>query len=85
MTLQSKTRTHAAGAPQGATTLGETEIKDDIPRSIVAKASKVLCTVAFFSFSNIFFAKVGPQVGELVRDVRKLMGPYTANNLREKR
>lgn len=24
-------------------------------------------------------------VGELVRDIRKLMGPYTATNLREKR
>jgi ribosome biogenesis protein SSF1/2 len=29
--------------------------------------------------------QVSPIVGELVRDIRKLMGPYTANNLREKR
>lgn len=29
--------------------------------------------------------QVSPVVGELVRDIRKLMGPYTANNLREKR
>ena len=29
--------------------------------------------------------KVSPVVGELVRDIRKLMSPYTANNLREKR
>eukprot|EP00598_Pedospumella_elongata_P005268 CAMPEP_0184980784 /NCGR_PEP_ID=MMETSP1098-20130426/10674_1 /TAXON_ID=89044 /ORGANISM="Spumella elongata, Strain CCAP 955/1" /LENGTH=419 /DNA_ID=CAMNT_0027504265 /DNA_START=86 /DNA_END=1345 /DNA_ORIENTATION=+ len=28
--------------------------------------------------------KVSPIVGELVRDIRKLMGPYTATNLREK-
>ena len=39
----------------------------DVPRSIVAKGSKVI-----------------PQVGELVHDLRKLMGPYTASNLREK-
>lgn len=32
----------------------------------------------------MIFVQVGPQVGELVRDVRKLMGPYTASNLREK-
>ena len=39
----------------------------EVPRSIVAKGSKVI-----------------PQVGELVRDLRKLMGPHTASNLREK-
>ena len=39
-----------------------------VPKSIVAKASKV-----------------APQVSELVRDLRKIMNPYTASNLREKR
>ena len=54
--------------PEGATVLGGDGVaaplkKDEaaIPRSIVAKASKV-----------------APQVSELVRDVRKLMSPYTA-------
>jgi ribosome biogenesis protein SSF1/2 len=28
--------------------------------------------------------RVSPVVGELVRDLRKLMGPYTADKLREK-
>ena len=61
--------------PEGATVLGDGGVaaplkKDEaaIPRSIVAKASKV-----------------APQVSELVRDVRKLMSPYTATKLREKR
>ena len=38
-----------------------------IPRSIVAKGTKVI-----------------PLVGELVQDLRKLMSPYTASNLRER-
>lgn len=67
-----KTRTHVKDAPKGATVItaqgsSETLQKEEVPRSIVAKGSKVI-----------------PQVGELVRDIRKLMGPYTATNLREK-
>jgi len=69
-----KTRTHGKDAPKGATVItaqGATAALDkeesEVPRSIVAKGSKVI-----------------PQVGELVRDLRKLMGPYTASNLREK-
>ena len=69
-----KTRTHQGDAPVGATVLtaqGSQEAlnkeQSDIPRSIVAKGSKVI-----------------PQVGELVRDLRKLMDPHTAKNLREK-
>jgi len=72
-----KRRTHGSGAPEGATVLGDggasapLSSKADaaaVPRSIVAKASKV-----------------APQVGELVRDLRKLMSPYTATKLREKK
>jgi len=68
-----KTRTHAKEVVNGATVISEdgrqeSLEKDSIPRSIVAKASKVIV-----------------EVGELVRDLRKLMGPYTANNLREKK
>ncbi len=48
-----------------------------------ARYCALFCISLFFQI--ISCAKVGPQVGELVRDVRKLMGPYTANNLREKR
>ena len=33
----------------------------------------------------LYLFQVSPVVGELVRDIRKLMSPYTANNLREKR
>jgi hypothetical protein len=29
--------------------------------------------------------KVAPCVGELIKDVRKMMGPFTASNLRERR
>ena len=34
---------------------------------------------------NNIIVQVVPQVGELVRDLRKLMSPFTASNLREKR
>jgi ribosome biogenesis protein SSF1/2 len=63
-----KAKTHQTGGPEGANVMGEGAIKDDVPRSIVAKASKVI-----------------PQVQELVRDVRKMMAPYTASKLREKK
>jgi hypothetical protein len=75
--LQKKTRTHASGAPEGATTLKSTatktsevdnEVKENIPRSIVARSGSVVAPLK-----------------ELVRDLRKLMSPYTATNLREKR
>jgi len=69
-----KTRTHRKEAPRGATVLNSSggqealaKADNEVPRSIVAKGSKVI-----------------PLVGELVRDLRKLMGPYTASNLREK-
>mmetsp|Transcript_1309 Transcript_1309/g.1457 ORF Transcript_1309/g.1457 Transcript_1309/m.1457 type:complete len:415 (-) Transcript_1309:200-1444(-) len=68
-----KRRTHNEGAaPEGATIVGEGSAHESlkgeaVPKSIVAKASKVV-----------------PQVGELVRDIRKLMSPFTASNLREK-
>ena len=68
-----KTRTHAIGAPDGATVVGkdgkaEGLSKQDVPRSIVAKVSKV-----------------DMKTSELILDMRKLMGPYTATNLKEKR
>jgi ribosome biogenesis protein SSF1/2 len=69
-----KRRTHDSGIPEGATVLGAGGAAAPltkeaiVPKSIVAKASKV-----------------APPVGELVRDIRKLMSPYTASNLREKR
>lgn len=66
-----KTRTHDVGvAPAGAQAAATSDvgIKEDIPRSIVAKASKV----------SVY-------VGELVKDLRRLMGPHTTNNLREKK
>ena len=70
-----KRRVHdIKSVPEGATILDNgvaAPLKKEeaaIPRSIVAKASKV-----------------APQVSELVRDVRKLMSPYTATKLREKR
>ena len=70
-----KRRVHdIKSVPEGATVLDNgvaAPLKKEeaaIPRSIVAKASKV-----------------APQVSELVRDVRKLMSPYTATKLREKR
>jgi ribosome biogenesis protein SSF1/2 len=47
------------GTPEG--------IFEDVPKSIVAKSSKVV-----------------PNVAELVRDIRKMMSPYTATNLRER-
>mmetsp|Transcript_17243 Transcript_17243/g.24977 ORF Transcript_17243/g.24977 Transcript_17243/m.24977 type:complete len:397 (+) Transcript_17243:38-1228(+) len=66
-----KSRTHKEAPPEGANTLsseGTAVNKADVPRSIVAKASKVQ-----------------PIIAELVKDFRKLMSPYTATNLREKR
>ena len=74
-----KTKTHAKGIPEGATILqtagGSNEANEvlaekslNVPRTIVAKASKVSTYVA-----------------ELIRDIRKLMAPYTAANLRERR
>jgi len=68
-----KTRTHDANSvPQGAVSYSEEfkerkEVDDSIPRSIVAKSSKV-----------------APMVGSLVKDIRKMMGPYTASHLRER-
>ena len=41
-----KTRTHQADIPEGATILGEGAVKEDIPRSIVAKTSQVAPPVA---------------------------------------
>ena len=68
-----KTRTHALGAPEGATVVGsdgkaEGLTTQDIPKSIVAKVSKV-----------------DGKTAELIMDIRKLMGPYTASKLKEKR
>jgi ribosome biogenesis protein SSF1/2 len=64
-----KTRTHSTGPPVGATVLDEVdEVKEDVPRSIVARASKV-----------------APMVSELICDIRKMMNPHTASNLKERR
>lgn len=68
-----KSKTHAKEAPEGATILnrdgtGAPLEKNDTPRSIVAKVSKVVVTV-----------------NQLVRDLRKLMGPHTAYNLKERK
>eukprot|EP01041_Mallomonas_annulata_P006708 gene6708-13596_t len=60
-----KSRTHALPPPEGAVVEGV--VKDDIPKSIVAKVGKVV-----------------PNVRELVRELRKLMEPHTASNLRER-
>lgn len=64
-----KTRTHKDDVPAGATTLDgkslSKQIDDGIPRSIVAKGSKV-----------------APKVSELIHDLRRLMLPYTASNLK---
>lgn len=69
-----KRRTHATNAaPSGATVLqgdgSNAKLStQDVPRSIVAKCSKVDVATA-----------------ELIQDLRRLMGPYTATNLKEKR
>jgi len=67
-----KTKTHAKNEVVGATVLEggvQRGLEEDLPpRSIVARASKVVA-----------------QVGELVGDLRKLMGPHTASNLKEQR
>lgn len=69
-----KRRTHATNAaPSGATVLkgdgsNANLSTQDVPRSIVAKCSKVDVATA-----------------ELIQDLRRLMGPYTATNLKEKR
>jgi ribosome biogenesis protein SSF1/2 len=67
-----KTRTHEAGqAPEGAVSMSKEfhaqKDVDNVPRSIVAKTSKV-----------------APMVSHLVKDLRKMMGPYTASHLKEK-
>lgn len=83
-----KTKTHEGDAPEGATVLGQGALKVDVPRSIVAKASKVkLRNTHSPSMFRITFSlpQVIPHVAELVRDIRKLMSPNTAASLREKR
>lgn len=88
-----KTRTHLDNAPAGAHVLGEGSLKEDVPKSIVAKASKVrnistntLNERAFQpTYSSKALPQVYPNVVELVLDVRKLMNPNTANSLRERR
>ena len=68
-----KTRTHGNNTvPEGAVSLSEDFKRDqealsNVPRSIVAKTSKV-----------------APMVSHLVKDIRKMMGPYTAAHLKER-
>ena len=54
------------GTDESADAMAEKDIT--VPRTIVAKGSKVSSYVA-----------------ELIKDLRKLMSPYTATNLRERR
>ncbi len=68
-------RTHEKAAPQGAVILGRNnvasakEADDSVPRSIVARGG----------------GKLSVPVKELVHDLRRLMEPYAAVNLKERR
>mmetsp|Transcript_1366 Transcript_1366/g.2866 ORF Transcript_1366/g.2866 Transcript_1366/m.2866 type:complete len:421 (+) Transcript_1366:31-1293(+) len=66
---RTKARTHESGPPPGANVPVGTD-----------KAEERDVPRSIVAKAN----KVSPVVGELVRDIRKLMGPYTATNLREK-
>ena len=54
-----------------------------MPRSIVAKAGKVMLNKSCYN-NHHMVRQVSPHVGSLVKDLRKMMGPYTATNLKER-
>jgi ribosome biogenesis protein SSF1/2 len=67
-----KTRTHATGAPQGAVIASQVgTLKED---------STIVVPRSIVAKGN----KVIPMITELIRDMRRLMSPNTATNLREK-
>lgn len=71
---QKKSRTHPGAVPAQQQDASEERgaIGDDV------HADNIPRTIVARSY------KVAPCVGELIKDVRKMMGPYTASNLRER-
>ncbi|KAJ1440160.1 Brix domain-containing protein [Ochromonadaceae sp. CCMP2298] len=66
---RTKSRTHETGPPVGVNAPADSKLGEE--RDV---PRSIVAKVG----------RVSPVVGELVRDLRKLMGPYTADKLREK-
>mgnify|MGYP003706126633 CR=1 FL=1 len=67
-----KTRTHKDNQPVGATVL-EDGVQSSLDKEFIPKSIVARS------------GKVVAQVSDLIRDLRKMMGPHTASNLREKK
>ena len=75
-----KSRTHKDDTPEGATIQASKHEDDDVLNdAILEKDLNVPRTIVARS------GKVRTYVAELIKDLRKLMEPNTASNLRERR